>query len=86
MPDDEPSSTAVHAPPHEVRARGRKFSRFERYRVVDAGRERMSVGDLRAADRALGADFLLAIYPGLADPAKEHPPAFAICICCHWVS
>jgi hypothetical protein len=63
-----------------------RFQDIERHRVVDAGRERMSVGDLRAADRALGADFLLAIYPRLADPAKKHPPACAICLGCHSVS
>jgi Exopolysaccharide synthesis, ExoD len=67
MPDDEPSSSSAHAPPHEGRARGRKFSEVLRSIADDPNRERVSVGDLLAAmgDRAFGALMLVFALPNL---------------------
>lgn len=67
MPDDQTSSTSVHAPSGESRASGRKLSDILNDLALDPDRERVSVGDLLAAmgDRAFGALMLVFAIPNL---------------------
>ncbi len=64
MPDEEPSSSPVHAPP-DGEERGRKLSDILRSIADDTARERISVGELVAAmgDRAFGALMLVFALP-----------------------
>jgi len=72
MPDEEPSSTTVHAP---EMARGRNLSRMLGDIAADPTRERVSVGDLLAAmgDRALGALMIVFALPN----ALPMPPGIS---------
>jgi hypothetical protein len=67
MPDDDPSSSFVQAPPVEEPKRGRKFSEILRSLGDDPARERISVGDILLAmgDRAFGALMLVFALPNV---------------------
>jgi hypothetical protein len=66
MPDEEPPTSPVHAPP-DGEERGRKLSDTLRSIAGDSARERISVGDLVAAlgDRALAALMVAFALPNV---------------------
>ncbi|PLT99055.1 exopolysaccharide biosynthesis protein [Sinorhizobium medicae] len=67
MPDEQPSSTAVHAWRRTAGQGGRRFSEVLREIADDTSRERVSVGDMFVAmgDRAFGALMLLFALPNV---------------------